>query len=84
VVGCGLRGKDCVDLYLVCRLGFLEHEGGFLGCLLSLISLGGGVLGVPLGFLEVVLPSGSSSLSSLLPEMVSLRSEPTRSVSESL
>jgi hypothetical protein len=45
--------------------------------------VGGGVLGVPLGFLELVSPSGSSSLSSLLPEMVSLSPEPMGLVLES-
>ena len=38
---------------------------------------------MPLGFLELVSPSGSSSLSSLLPERVMLMSDPVEAPSES-
>ncbi len=42
-----------------------------------------GVAGVPLGFLEMVSPFGSSALSFLLPEIVFPRSDHVRSFSES-
>jgi glycopeptide antibiotics resistance protein len=52
-----------------------------LGLIVVSHVVGGMVLGVPLGFLELVLPPGSPSLSSLLSEMVSLSPEPVGSIS---
>ena len=82
VIECGLRGHDCIEWYIVCRLCLLGREGG-LGLLVVSHVVMGLVLGMLLGFLQLVLPSGSLSLSFLLPETVSLRPEPVRSVSES-
>ena len=62
---------------------FAETRIGALGLFIVYNVVVGVVLGVLLGFLELVSPYGLSFPSSLLPETVSLRPEPVRSVSKS-